>query len=231
LEVNAVATARLMQAAIRQGVKRFLYISSIHVYGNPLTGKVTEETKPNPVHPYAYSHRAGEDVVFSSHQSGEIEGIVIRLSNSYGAPADKGTNCWMLLANDLCCQIANTSKIILKSSVSQRRDFISITDACRAITHLLQLPTEKLKDSLFNVSGLWSPTILEMAQRVAERAKLITGKRFQIGHSSDLSTENVEHLDFRMKKLTDTGFSLSAGAIIDEEIDRLIRFCLTYMKN
>ena len=56
LEVNAVATASLIQATIRQKVKRFIYLSTVHVYGSPLTGVITEETKPTPAHPYAYSH-------------------------------------------------------------------------------------------------------------------------------------------------------------------------------
>ena len=63
LEVNAVATARLLQAAIRQGAKRFIYLSTAHVYGSSLSGVITEETCPASLCPYAASHRAGEDVV------------------------------------------------------------------------------------------------------------------------------------------------------------------------
>ena len=88
LEVNGLTTARLLNVAIKQRVKRFIYLSTAHIYGTPLAGVITEETCPTNLHPYATSHRAGEDVVLAAHQRGEIEGIVIRLSNGYGDVAD-----------------------------------------------------------------------------------------------------------------------------------------------
>ena len=103
-EVNALLTAKLVQAAVKKGVQRFIHLSTAHVYAAPLAGNITEETCPANLHPYATSHRAGEDVVRFAHQRGEIEGIVVRLSNAFGMPMDKAVNCWMLLVSDLCRQ-------------------------------------------------------------------------------------------------------------------------------
>ena len=229
LEFNAVATARLLRAAIRQGVERFIYVSTAHVYGSPLTGVITEETCPASLHPYATSHRAGEDVVRAAHQRGEIAGIVIRLSNSYGAPAHKDANCWMLLINDLCRQAAATQRMVLHSSGMQRRDFITLTDACGAIRHLLELPADKLGEGLFNVGGGWAPTILEMAQRVADRIHAATGNRPEILRKEDQNTEDSELLDYTMKRLIGTGFSVNGNDNVDQEIDGLIQFCLRHV--
>ncbi len=229
LELNAVATARLLQAAVRQEVKRFIYLSTAHVYGSHLTGAIIEETCPVSLHSYAASHRAGEDVVRAANQRGEIEGIVIRLSNAYGAPAHKDANCWMLLVNDLCRQAVTTQRMVLRSSGLQRRDFITLTDACRAITHLLELPADKLGDGLFNVGGAWSPTILEMTQRVGERIHAATGNRPEILLKEDQNTEGAELLDYGMKKLIDTGFSVNGNDNVDQEIDGLIQFCLRHV--
>lgn len=229
LEVNAVATGRLMQAAIRQGVKRFIYLSTAHVYGSPLTGVITEETCPVSLHPYATSHRAGEDMVRAAHQRGEIEGIVIRLSNAYGAPAHKDANCWMLLVNDLCRQAVTTKRIVLRSSGLQRRDFVTLTDACRAIRHLLELPADKLVDGLFNVGGAWSPTVLEMTQRVAERIHAATGQTPEILRKVDENIENHETLDYGIKKLIETRFAVCGDVHVNQEIDTLILFCLGHV--
>jgi len=226
LELNAVATARLLRAAIRQGVKRFIYLSTAHVYRSPLAGVITEETCPVSLHPYATSHRAGEDVVRVAHQRGEIEGIVIRLSNSYGAPANKDANCWMLLVNDLCRQAVTTRRMVLHSSGIQKRDFITLTDACRAIRHLLELPARKLGDGLFNVGGGWAPAILEMTQRVAERIHALTGNRPEILRTKDHDIESSELLDYGMKKLIGTGFASGGSTNVEPEIDALIQFCI-----
>lgn len=228
LEVNAVATASLLRAAIRQGVRRFLYLSTAHVYGSPLTGEITEETCPVSLHPYATSHRAGEDVVRAAHQHGEIEGIVIRLSNAFGAPAHKDANCWMLLVNDLCRHVVTSQRIVLHSSGLQRRDFITLTDACGAIRHLLELPAVPLDDGLFNVGGRWSPTIGEMTRHVAERFHAATGIKTEIQRKEEKSSESQTWLDYRMTKLLDTGFRPNGKDSVDQEIDGLIQFCLVH---
>lgn len=223
LEFNAVATARLLRAAIRQGVKRFIYLSTAHVYGSPLTGLITENTCPISLHPYATSHRAGEDMVRAAHQRGEIVGIVIRLSNSYGAPAHKDVNCWMLLMNDICRQAVTTQGMILRSSGLQRRNFIPLTDACRAIGHLLRLPGQALTENIFNVGGEWSPTVWELACLVQERCAAVLGFRPILTRISQQTGETAAELDYRFDVLRQSGFQ--PGSDRAGEIDRLIEFC------
>jgi UDP-glucose 4-epimerase len=225
LEFNGVATTRLLRAAVRQGVKRFIYLSTAHVYGSPLTGVITEQTCPTSPHPYATSHRAGEDGVRAAQQRGEIAGIVIRLSNAYGVPAHKDANCWMLLVNDLCRQAVTSNRMVLHSSGMQRRDFITLTDTCRAIGHLLALPADKLGEGLFNAGGAWSPTVLQMTERVAGRILAATGRSPEIARKTGPNTESQELLDYRMQRLIDTGFKAGGIDSVDPEIDALIQFC------
>ena len=229
LEFNGVATARLLWATVRKGIRRFIYVSTAHVYGSPLTGVISEETCPASFHPYATSHLVGEDVVRFAHQLGEIEGIVIRLSNAYGAPAHLDANCWMLLVNDLCRQGLMTQRMVLQSSGLQRRDFITLTDACRAIAHLLELPASKLGDGLFNVGGRWTPTVLEITQHVAERIYSATDQKPGIFRKADKSTGSPEMFDYRMEKLIETGLSVNGIDNVDQEIDGLIQFCLRHV--
>ena len=224
-EMNAVATARLVQAAAQKKVKRFIYLSTAHVYGSPLVGVIDEKNCPVSIHPYATSHRAGEDVVRAAHQNKEIDGIVVRLSNSFGAPAHRDVNCWMLLVNDLCRQAITTERMVLRSSGQQHRDFITLTNTCRAIEYLLVAPSEKLGDGLFNVGGAWSPTIFEMTQKVAERIYALTGSRPEIRCEVMVDDEPQESLDYKNTKLVRSGF-LSIDDNVDQEIDQLIKFCM-----
>jgi UDP-glucose 4-epimerase len=223
LEVNAVATARLVQAAVRHKVKRIIYISTAHVYGNPLTGVISEDTSPAPVHPYAFSHRAGEDVVMASHQSGDIEGIVVRLSNAYGVPANKNANCWMLLINDLCRQAVTSGKLVLHSSGMQRRDFISIHDVVRGIKHLMELPSDKFRSGLFNLGGEASYRVIDLAKLIAIQCEGVLGFKPEIDHPEPKPDEKSMELDFRIDRLKKTGFCLSGD--ITNEIDLTLKFC------
>jgi UDP-glucose 4-epimerase len=223
IEFNALATARLLQAAVRKGVKRFVYQSTAHVYGSPLDGVITETTCPLSLHPYATSHRAGEDVVRAAQQLGEIEGIVIRLSNAFGRPTHKEVNCWMLLVNDLCRQAVLSQHMVLRSSGIQRRDFIPMLDVCRAINHLLYLPTKSIDNGLINVGGEWSPTLWEIACLIQERCEVVLGFKPKLTRVKPQINETASKLDYRIDTLRLTGYEPSANRI--EEIDQLLKFC------
>ncbi len=223
LEFNAVATARLARAAVASGVRRFVYLSTAHVYGSPLRGVITESSLPANLHPYATSHRAAEDPVRFLHQQRALEGIVVRLSNSFGVPAHPAVNCWMLLVNDLCRQAVEHGELVLNSSGSQRRDFITLSDVCRAVEHLLQLDTAVIADGLFNLGGAWAPTVIEMGERVARCWELLSGHRPRISRPLPAAHEHSDLLEYHIDKLLRTGFDLRGDA--DAEITATLQFC------
>jgi UDP-glucose 4-epimerase len=131
----------------------------------------------------------------------------------------------MLLVNDLCRQAVSSGQMTLSSSGIQRRDFVTLTDLCRAVTHLLNLEAHLLGDGLYNVGGAWAPTIIEMAERIATCCQQILGYRPQIIRSPVRAAEESYELDFRIDKLLATGFKLMHG--VDSEINGALEFCLT----
>ena len=52
LEFNGLSTVRLLQSAIHAHTRRFIYLSTAHVYRNPLEGIIDENTPPQNTHPY-----------------------------------------------------------------------------------------------------------------------------------------------------------------------------------
>ena len=175
LEVNGLGTARLLAAATRAGVKRFIYLSTAHVYSSPLIGKISEDTCPSNLHPYATSHLAGERAVLGANQRGDIEGVVLRLSNAFGMPAHKDVNCWMLLVNDLCRQAVETGKLVLHSNGLQQRDFITLTNVVLCVEYFLSLPLATYKNSVFNLGGDCSLSVYDMTLLVASRCQAVLG--------------------------------------------------------
>jgi UDP-glucose 4-epimerase len=222
LEVNAGNTYRLLQAAIQQKVKRFIYFSTAHVYGAPLRGKITEKTITRPVHPYAITHRVAEDFVLSAHDKGEIIGIVFRLSNGFGAPESSDINRWSLLVNDLCHQIACKEEIILKSSGLQKRDFITLFNVCRALDHFIVLDKDLIQDGLFNLGGSCSMQIIEMANLIALRAEKQLGF-YPVISRPVVKEETFENLEYNIDKIIRTGFDLIDN--FEQEIDDTLLFC------
>jgi UDP-glucose 4-epimerase len=222
LEFNGAATGRLLQTAIRQKVRRFIYVSTAHVYSSPLEGRITEESCPASLHPYATSHRAAEDLVRHAQQRELIEGIVVRLSNAFGAPAHKDANCWMLLVNDLCRQAVQTRKLELRSSGLQQRDFITLEDVACAAGHLIGLTREQYGDGLFNLGGA-SLSVWEMTQRIAARCRAVLGFSPEIVRPEPALNERIASLHYDCTKLRKTGFRLTG--VMDNELDNTLLMC------
>jgi UDP-glucose 4-epimerase len=223
LQMNGLASLRLLEAAKVAGVRRFVYFSTAHVYGAPLKGVIDETTLTRPTHPYAITHKTAEDFILAAHEKKQIEGVVIRLSNGFGAPVTPDVDRWTLLINDLCRQAATTGKLRLNSAGTQLRDFVALTDVARAVNHLLQLGVDKLGDGLFNLGGGQSRSILEMTERVAARWRVLTGYDIEVIRPAADGLP-VSVLDYRCDKLAATGFLLAGQ--IDREIDDTLALCL-----
>ncbi len=226
LNFNGVATTRLVSAASRVGVRRFIYLSTAHVYDSPLVGSITEETCPRNAHPYATSHLAGESAVHGAHQRGEIEGIVLRLSNAFGAPAHIDVNCWMLLVNDLCKQALTTGKLVLRTNGLQQRNFITLQDVSRCIAHLATLETSACVDGLFNVGGGSSYSVYSMAKLIASRCHTVLGFTPLIERVEPNAQDEEQILSYSIAKLQSTGFVLQDQ--IESEIDATLLFCSSF---
>lgn len=228
LLVNTLGTLKLVEAAQRAGINRFIYFSTIHVYGAPPSGVITENTLTSPVHPYAITHRAAEDFVIAADKKKVFYAVVFRLSNGFGVPADYSINRWTLVVNDLCRQAVTERKLVLKSSGLQNRDFISFTDIIRATSHILAMPTHKFDNCVFNLGGESSITILGMAEIIAARCGKVLGYIPAIIRPEPLDKEVYEKIEYHIDKLKATGFSLVSNR--DEEIDATLRLCEQYFK-
>lgn len=226
LKVNGLGTLRFLEAAQTRGVARFIYFSTIHVYGSPLAGVITERTLPRPRHPYAITHRVAEDFVLAAHDAGRVTGIVLRLSNGFGAPASPDADRWTLVVNDLCRQAVTTGKLVLKTPGLQKRDLITLHDTARAVAHILGLAPERCGDGLFNLGGEYAVSILDMATIIAGRCEATLGFRPPVERPKPAPGEAAEELQYRIDRIKDTGFSLTGNA--EREIDATLRFCAAH---
>jgi len=223
LLINALGTLNVLRAAIEAGVERFIYFSTAHVYGAPLVGNISEQTLPRPTHPYAITHHAAEDFILAAHDQNKITGIVVRLSNGFGAPTHPDVDRWTLLVNDLCRQAVQTRKLVLRSSGLQQRDFITLTDVGRAVQHLLRLSRTDCGNGLFNLGGDNPLSVWNMVQRVSQRCQITLGYLPSIERPAPEPDEQVDSLNYRSDKLNKTGFMLLGN--LNEEIDRTLLIC------
>lgn len=228
--VNGVHTASLLRAAIYSGAKRFIHFSTAHVYGNPLLGTISESSHPTNLHPYATSHRSGEDAVLWAAQQGEIEGVVLRLSNAFGRPISSSTNCWMLLVNDLCRQAVESKVLTLRSDGTEYRDFIPLRSVCRVLEYFcksekLLSPEESYGHApIFNIGSGNSKSVFSMAKLVKMRSNLIFPRQVKIIKMNKGTNQVNQKFQYKTKNLQNLKYYDKDDTLI--EIDELLNYCV-----
>lgn len=157
---NTVASARLISLSIEYQVKRFVFTSSIAVYGK---GKppFSENDYPVPLDPYGVAKLAVErDLAIAYDQHG-LEYCIVRPHNVYGEKQniwDKYRNVfgiWML-------QILNQKPITVYGSGSQKRAFTYINDILRPLWNAATL--EKSGQQIINIGSSHETSIIEAAR-------------------------------------------------------------------
>ncbi len=225
LLVNGVDTARLVKAASRTNVKKFIYLSTAHVYSSPLDGVITEQTCLKNIHPYATSHLAGEQSVLLANQNQLLEGVVFRLSNAFGAPVHKDTNCWMLLINDLCKQAIESKTLTLNNSPNQKRDYIPVTELCHITELFCKFDRKKPLTGVFNIGTGVTRTSLSIAEIIQKQCEKNLNYKPAIKWKKDTSeTDICDEFSFEAKRLREEGIQCSDKYLVTE-IDQLLEFC------
>lgn len=82
---NTVKSRALMAAAVKSGVKKFIFSSTAAVYGNPETTPVFETARPAPISPYGTSKLMTEWMLHDSHIAYGLNYVALRYFNVAGA--------------------------------------------------------------------------------------------------------------------------------------------------
>lgn len=136
-ETNAKGTARLVQAAVSAGVRRFVYVSSIKVNGEERQfGAYGVDDPPDPRDPYAVSKRLGEQALLET--GGSMQTAIVRPPLVYGPG---------VRANFLRLMRWVDKELPLPlGAVRNRRSLVSVWNLCDLLRHLAteQVPSGRV---------------------------------------------------------------------------------------
>ena len=226
--VNVEYTRRVVEQAGQIKKLRFIYLSTIQVYGNSLTGVITETSPTDPQDAYSQTHLDAERIVEHAHNTQQLEGIRLRSANGFGAPMSPDAKIWQIIANDLCRQAVETKKLTLKSHGLQSRNFVPFTDVCSAVYHSLGMSPQQTGDGLFNLGGRKTLQIIQMAELVATRCGAVLGFTPKIEKPNETPDSVPPAFEYSSDKLLATGFILNCD--LEKEIDSLLQSCKNWFK-
>ena len=144
---NVISTINLIKFCIINNCKKFLYASSMSVYGK--NSKKVNETNPiDPLSFYAIGKAASEKYL-SLFQTNSIKISILRLFNVYG-PGQDLNNLKQGMISIYLSQLLFNKEIKVKGSKKRYRDFVYIDDVVN--TCLKVLKYNKKNYDIFNIS-------------------------------------------------------------------------------
>ena len=134
LKTNTLSTLLLLKYAHEHGCRKFIYASTMSVYGNQLDEPVTEEALLSPLSFYAVGKIASENYMKIYSEFG-MTNIALRFFNVYG-PGQDMKNLKQGMVRIFLAQAINSKKIIVRGNPERYRDFVYIDDAVDVIYKL-----------------------------------------------------------------------------------------------
>ena len=162
LQTNTQSTLLLLQLALRTGCKKFIYASTMSVYGEKPDIPVTEETTLNPLSFYGVGKVASEHYLRIYQQFG-INSTALRLFNVYG-PGQNMENLRQGMVSIFIAQAIKNKRILVKGCPERYRDFIHINDVVDAF-----IAAADRKDNFFltcNISTGVKTTVGEILSQI-----------------------------------------------------------------
>ena len=210
---NGFGTFELCKIAKEINVKKFIYTSSVAVYGSVTHKKINEKTRINPNSIYGISKFAGELFVNQILGGTKTQTVIFRLFNSYGPGEDlnflkKG------MVSIYCSFIWRKKPMIVKGSLKRIRNFQYIDDVVNIL--YLTIKNKKLKkNELFNLSNGKSVTVKKLIKTILEvnkikNYKIVQSKNTQGDSFGYSASNNYLKLKFNNYKF----ISLKKGMIL-----------------
>ncbi len=145
--INHRATIRLAELAKRAGVRRFLYASTCSVYGAAGDRLIDEETRPDPITPYARSKMLAE-ADLQALADDRFCPVFLRAATAYGVSPYLRFD---LAVNNLVAWAHTTNQVFLKSDGLSWRPLVHVRDIAHAYMVLLRASSDLVHAQAFNV--------------------------------------------------------------------------------
>ena len=226
---NSETTLKLAKLCSENNVKIFVYLSTIHVYSPNPIGIINENNIPKNDHPYAKSKYKAEEYLKNNFIDSNMQYLILRLSNIIAAPNFLETNCWGLLAQNICRQIFEKKQITLNSNPKILRDFVGINQLNKFLEYYFKnLP--KMISETYNFASGETITILDLANKIKNNYEYLYKKNIRICfETSDLDKFENQSYSYSLKKIESLGYKIDKST--NDEINQLLKFCfLNYSK-
>ena len=128
---NVTTTVNLLNACVKNYVKKIVFSSSSAVYGNNTNMPLKVKETPSPTSPYAASKASCELYLKSFYESYGLNYTALRYFNVFGPKQDKNSPYAAVIPNFINNILENKPPVIFGDG-EQTRDFVYVKDVLKA---------------------------------------------------------------------------------------------------
>jgi UDP-glucose 4-epimerase len=180
-DVNINGTLNVLLAALDCNVEKVVYASSSSIYGEPLIIPSREDTKPNPLSPYAASKLAGEYYCKVFSETYGIKTISLRYFNVYG-PKQNPYSQYAAVIPIFITRLLKNQQPIIFGDGNQTRDFTFIKDVVTA--NILAMKTDAT--GVFNIACNKNISITTLANTICDILNIEISPIYKKPRSGDI---------------------------------------------
>ena len=188
LDANVVVTCHLLDACVRQGIKKVVFISSGGaIYGKKGTCPIQEDMVTYPISSYGVQKLAIEKLLYLYRYQKDLDYRIIRLANPYG-PYQR-PNGKLGVVTTFVYKALTSGRLEVYGDGSVVRDFIYIEDAIRGI---LKIVNGENDIRIFNLGSGKGTSVNQVIEAIRTTIRSDLAVEYIAGRTTDVP---VNYLD------------------------------------
>lgn len=211
--VNVGGTFNVMDACVRNGVKRLVYSSSASVYGDAVTDPMEEDHPFNNQNFYGATKICGEAMLRAYHHRYGLDYVGLRYMNVYG-PRQDYHGAYIAVIMKMLDAIDRGDAPTIMGDGSEAFDFVAVEDCARANVCAM---SAEARDEFYNVGTGVRTSLKELAEKLLN----LTGCNQDIVYAERSQATLVRNRIGSPKKASEE-IGYTASIDLDEGLRRLI---------
>jgi len=213
-DVNIKGTFNVLEACVKNKIKKLIYSSSASVYGNAVEIPMTEDHPYKNRTFYGATKIAGEHMCRAFYERYGLNYVGLRYMNVYG-PRQDYRGAYVAIIMKILDRISQGLAPIIYGDGSQSYDFIYVEDAARANICALKADA---RDECYNIGAGKATSITELTQLILE----LTNFEMKPIYEPEGQTFVTHRIGSTQKAETELGFK--AKVELQEGLKKLIEW-------
>ena len=208
--VNILGTLNILENCRKYKVKKFIFASSVGVYGNPKFLPIQENHPLNPISPYSITKLTIEKYL-QFYQTKGLDFVSLRFSNIYG-PRQRSSGEGGVVAIFID-RILKGKRPIIFGNGNQTRDFLYVADAVEVAIRALKTKA----GSIYNVSTNKETKIKDLLKLITKILNKKAKPIFKPFRQGEIIHSRIDYSKIKKELGWQPKYSLKRG--LDETID------------